>query len=257
MILIIVAAIFAFFGFLGWKKGIIKIVVSIAAMVITLVATAIAAPIVSGAIIHSTNFDEKISDSIYQLLVNNSDIAMDEAVDIEIAPEELSGKEDAIREKINEIGNRYGLPKSVVNTLENVSSAEILNNVIKDGAATIKEVALRAFALRLAQIILNAIVYSVIFISVFIVLRIIVSATGLIGKLPVIHQANQLGGLAFGLLEGLITVWVFFIVLTAISHTEFAANALAEIGGNKILSLIYDNNLILKAILHAVAQIGV
>ena len=43
---------------------------------------------------------------------------------------------------------------------------------------------------------------------------------GIIRRLPIIKQADKLGGVIVGLIEGLVVVWIFFTVVTAISGTE-------------------------------------
>ena len=77
---------------------------------------------------------------------------------------------------------------------------------------------------------------------VSIVLRVVVAATGLIRRLPVIKQADKLGGLIVGLVEGIAVVWIFFTVVTAISGTQAASNILVQIHGNAILEALYNSN---------------
>ena len=89
---------------------------------------------------------------------------------------------------------------------------------------------------------LTAIAYLVIMVVVSIVLRIVVAATGLIRRLPVIKQADKLGGLIVGLIEGIVVVWIFFTVVTAISGTQTASNILVQIHGNVILESLYNCN---------------
>jgi len=116
-------------------------------------------------------------------------------------------------------------------------------SVIREyGEASVKEITIRLIALRLADIVLTAIAYLVIMVVVSIVLRVVVAATGLIRRLPVIKQADKLGGVIVGLIEGLVVVWIFFTVVTAISGTENAANILAQIHKNAFLEALYNNN---------------
>ena len=89
---------------------------------------------------------------------------------------------------------------------------------------------------------MTAIAYLVIMVVVSIVLRIVVAATGLIRRLPVIKQADKLGGLIVGLIEGIVVVWIFFTVVTAISGTQTASNILVQIHGNVILESLYNCN---------------
>ena len=91
--------------------------------------------------------------------------------------------------------------------------SELMSVIREYGEASVKEITIRLIALRLADIVLTAIAYLVIMVVVSIVLRVVVAATGLIRRLPVIKQADKLGGLIVGLVEGLAVVWIFFTVI--------------------------------------------
>ena len=58
----------------------------------------------------------------------------------------------------------------------------------------------------------------------------IIGATGIIRRLPIIKQADKLGGVIVGLIEGLVVVWIFFTVVTAISGTENARSEERRVG---------------------------
>ena len=120
--------------------------------------------------------------------------------------------------------------------------SELMSVIREYGEASVKEITIRLIAFRLADIVLTAIAYLVIMVVVSIVLRVVVAATGLIRRLPVIKQADKLGGVIVGLIEGLVVVWIFFTVVTAISGTENAANILAQIHKNAFLEALYNNN---------------
>lgn len=257
VIAVVVFAIFALFALWGWKQGLIKIVVSIAAMVVTIIATAIIAPLISSAINEKTDWNEKISESVYQMISKNKNI--NDSFDIDEEDTYIEGIEKvseqqtgAIAGKIQMIGERVNMPQNVIDTITEISSAELIDEITAKGSATIKEIAMRAFAMRLADIILRAVVYSAVFIIIFVILKIVVSITGLIGMLPVIHQANQIGGLLCGLIEALIVVWVMFTVITALGGTTQMSQLIGKIHDNVVTDFIYNNNPIMKMLLNAV-----
>ena len=256
-IAVVVFAIFALFALWGWKQGLIKIVVSIAAMVVTIIATAIIAPLISSAINEKTDWNDKISESVYQMISKNKNINDSFDIDeedtyIERIEEVSEQQTGAIAGKIQMIGERVNMPQNVIDTITEISSAELIDEITAKGSATIKEIAMRAFAMRLADIILRAVVYSAMFIIIFVILKIVVSITGLIGMLPVIHQANQIGGLLCGLIEALIVVWVMFTVITALGGTTQMSQLIGQIHDNVVTDFIYNNNPIMKMLLKAV-----
>ena len=182
MLLTGVILILAIFAVIGWRKGVIRLVLSLVSMIVTILAAVIIAPLATTAIRNETNIDENMAQSIYTILSENKEV------------DQYFSNEQMIPDGIN------------------ISEAgEHLQNIV-------------------------------IMVVVFIVLRIIIGATGIIRRLPIIKQADKLGGVIVGLIEGLVVVWIFFTVVTAISGTENAANILAQIHKNAFLEALYNNN---------------
>ena len=66
MVLIAVLAVLCIFALAGMRKGVIRIAVSLAAMVITIAVTTVASPVLSEYIRNNTTWDDKIEKSIYE-----------------------------------------------------------------------------------------------------------------------------------------------------------------------------------------------
>lgn len=241
-VLIAVLAILAICGYAGWRKGIIKMVVSVAAMIVTIIVTVFAAPLLGKIVKNST----KIYDNLY----NSVEMMVAEALQkAEIGTESyIAGDENEIQTYLGQAAKMLKLPESIAVRVEEDVDYDYIEEVQEQGNTTVNTLVSSIISQRLAQIIFNAIIHIIVFIALFVVIRIVMSVTGIIGRLPVIHEANKLLGLAVGLIEGLLIVWVFFALLTAMGSTEWAVNALADIKSSKLLSLIYDNNLILKSV---------
>lgn len=60
MVLIAVLAVLCIFALAGMRKGVIRIAVSLAAMVITIAVTTVASPVLSEYIRNNTTWDDKI-----------------------------------------------------------------------------------------------------------------------------------------------------------------------------------------------------
>ena len=73
--------------------------------------------------------------------------------------------------------------------------------------------------------------------------------TGVISRLPVIHQADKLCGTIASIVEVLIIVWVVFAIVTAFGNNVWASDILAQIHSSSFLEFIYDNNIIMKMII--------
>ena len=147
-----------------------------------------------------------------------------------------------VTDVVAEVGDKINLPESLTEAVKAMPDFELMSVIREYGEASVKEITIRLIAFRLADIVLTAIAYLVIMVVVSIVLRVVVAATGLIRRLPVIKQADKLGGLIVGLVEGIAVVWIFFTVVTAISGTQAASNILVQIHGNAILESLYNCN---------------
>ena len=243
MLLAGVILILIIFALIGWRKGVIRLVLSLVSMIITIMAAVVIAPMATTAIKNNTNIDENIAQSIYTVLYENKEVdeyfedkqVLTGGIDISQVESHIQTVTDVVADKIN-------LPESLTEAVKAMPDSELMSVIREYGEASVKEITIRLIALRLADIVLTAIAYLVIMVVVSIVLRVVVAATGLIRRLPVIKQADKLGGLIVGLVEGIAVVWIFFTVVTAISGTQAASNILVQIHGNAILESLYNCN---------------
>lgn len=274
-VLLAVIIILAECAFMGWRKGIIKIVVSLATVVITLLASTVIAPLAGEFIKNNTGIYSGLEKGVYTAIVKNekvSSIIEDKlGADFRLPIEALNGgtadinkyaevlKDNAavISDAAQGMVEKLNLPENISIQLEKVISADSLGKLAPDTGltavtrlsdGTVTGIVAALIASKLAGIIFNAIVYVIVFALIFIILRVLVFVTDIIGKLPVIKQANKIGGLVLGVVEGLMFVWLLFTVITAFGSFQWASNALSDIAGNEFLSYLYDKNLILKLV---------
>ena len=247
MVLIAVLVVLCIFALIGMKKGVIKIAVSLATMVITIAVTTFAAPVLSEYIRNNTKWDEKIEKSIYENVSRDGKSYGED--DEDIAGVGISAYIDDIEEKVAAISEKMNLPDSLTKGVSESVTSKLVENVEESATLTLKDIASKIFAAQMAAIIVNAVSYCIVFIALFIILKIITAVTGIISRLPVIHQADRLGGFVTGLVEGLIVVWLMFAIVTAAGNSSWAADILAQIHSNSFLEFVYNNNLIMKIIL--------
>lgn len=152
----------------------------------------------------------------------------EEAVIISISQlEEYAGQ---IQKNVNDIMKKLNLPESVIGSGNgNGSYMQDVFHVTGNAQVTMKNIMAAVIAAKLAGLALNAIIYIAVYLVVFAILKIVFAVTGVVGRLPLIYQANKLLGLAFGIIEGLVIVWLLFAVITACSNMQWAAKALIEI----------------------------
>ena len=220
-VLIAVIGIIAVLGWLGLKKGLIKMVFSLVSTVAALLIAAIFSPVVAGMMKSNEEivgfFDEKIGSFL--------DFSGEEA------------KEDEQEAFIDSLP----LPETFKETLAKNNTVE---NYVSMQAENFEEYVCR----QIANVIMNAIAFVITLVLAIIALVFLCNALDLIAKLPLLRQINAVSGLATGLAEGILLVWILFAVLTMFAGSEFGREALEMIAENPFLDFLYKNNLVSRFI---------
>jgi len=97
--------------------------------------------------------------------------------------------------------------------------------------------------------ITNGIGFLLSFTLATIIVKVILYAVNLLTAIPGISFINALGGLLLGAVQGILWIWVFFIIVTVICNTAIGKSLLSAIEGSTILSYLYDRNQLLQVIM--------
>ncbi|MCH5274071.1 MAG: CvpA family protein [Lachnospiraceae bacterium] len=223
-VLIAVIAIIAVLGWLGWNKGLIKMVFSLASTIVALLFAAIFSPVIAGAMKNNEKivsfFDEKISTLI--------DFSSEEAEEDEESKQEL-------------LIDSLPFPETMKESLMKNNTAD---NYISMDADNFEEYVCR----QITNMIINAICFVITLAVAIIALAVACGMLNILAKLPLLRQLNEAAGLAAGLAEGLLLVWILFVVLTMLTGSEFGQEAMKMIAENPLLDFLYKNNLVSKFI---------
>lgn len=207
----------------GYSKGFIRIVLSFAMTIISFILAILLAGPFESFVKNSTPVYDKINKQMTEY------VSKYVPKELDAASEEL--QKEAIRE--------LKLPSALQSRL-------IDGNTIDEKLAMGTESFSEYLAVSLTDTLVEAFSVIILFICIKLILRIIVSLIDLISRLPLVNGVNKsLGGLV-GLAEGILIIWVACIMLTAISGTEIGQQIFSAISTNKILSFVYNNNLLLK-----------
>lgn len=220
-LLIIVLAILVTNTLIGRKVGFIRTVFSLCSMIVAVVLTIWISPYVNDFLRGNDKIYQKISSTVEEMITFSEDQT------------DANGQVAAIE--------KLSLPKSIKDSL-------IENN----NAEAYKALSINSFqeyvSSYLTGLIINAMSFLITFIVILILLWVICFALDIISKLPLLNQINKTAGMLAGLVHGLIVVWLFFILVTVFGSTQLGKQALEMIGDSQVLSLIYNNNFILKFI---------
>ncbi len=95
-----------------------------------------------------------------------------------------------------------------------------------------------------ANFVLQRLAWILSFTIILILLSVIVHMLDLITKLPVLKSINRLGGLIIGLMEGVLVVWLLFLLIVLCQNSELGKEMMTSIQQQPILKFLYDYNMI-------------
>lgn len=230
-LLIVVIAIILVTGILGYYKGLIKTVLSMATIVLSVVLTSIVAP--EAARILCEN--EEVYGSVYETVSENIDLS-------DVTKELAAQAGDTLDEAAQaEILDNVGMPPIV---REIIIDSGNLEKFVNDNSEKFEEY---VYSL-ITDLIINSSTYVIVFIVFSIVIAIVSSALNIISKLPVLKSLNRMAGAVLGVVEGFVIVWLLFILISVIPGNEFMEKCNEEIEDNAVLTYLYDNNVIMNVV---------
>ena len=210
---------------IGYSRGFLKSMFSMAQMLIAIFLVLMISPILKGVLRENTSLYDQTKEKVVS----------------------------AIESELPDLTGGMELPAEMENELiDRIASAEILQELLKKNNTpeVYESLGVTSFidyiGTYMAELVITAVSFVIAFIAVMIVLQIISLIFDLIGKLPVLGGINRLAGGLLGAAEGLIILWLLCLVATAFPNTSLGSEVLAAIGQSELLSMIYNNNLVLN-----------
>lgn len=104
--------------------------------------------------------------------------------------------------------------------------------------------------------ILNVAAFLASVLIVHLLLWLSISALSILANLPVIRVVNRVAGLALGLLQAMLVLWLAFLILSLVSGTGIGMQLMKMVESGTWLNWLYQSNLFLKIVLRASAFFG-
>lgn len=153
----------------------------------------------------------------------------------------------------NIVIEKTGIDESIQNTITNtilpegatVTDEVDLSNNIPSVILNNAENTVESISTSISNTLIETACLLIIYVAVKIVLKFVTIIADLIAKLPILNQFNKLGGTLYGILEGLLIVFVGFAVIS-LTAPLFDTSLLETINNSTLGSLFYNNNIILK-----------
>lgn len=207
---LVVIAVLILCTYVGYKRGLTKSIIKILSFVIAICIAFMLFKPVSNIVIDNTNYDENIQASIVQVF------------------EDKEGNNEEQKENSPILQH--------INAEVKKATEEKKNEVVNDAARKISINIIKIF----------------VFIGLFIIARIalifVKALTNLLTKLPLIKQCDKIGGVIYGIAEGLIIIFVALALITFISTIVNKYEVLELINNSYIARYLNEYNILLNII---------
>ena len=212
--LVILAIIVANVG-IGFKRGLTGSLLKIASFFIALIIAFLFYKPVADLVIANTNWDDDLQASIEQML--NGEVGEDG--------------------KVNE--EQSSLPKEMV---------EYINQNIDKVVQEAKNEVVPTVATQITSTIIQAGSAIVLFIIAKIILTIVSFLLKFITELPILKQVDKTGGIIYGLIAGLVSIWIVLAIISLLSPALENTGFIKAISESAIGGFLYNNNLLMTII---------
>ena len=203
----------------GHYRGFLRLAVTMTALILSLIVVRVAMPYVTGALKENTGIHRAIGQGLLHMA----------GVEDESGEPQLPAQQ---REAIE----RLKLPEQMKEVLLENNNNEIYHILGVDAF-------LDYLGAYLANMVLNLIGSVLLFLIVFVAIRLLVKWLDLVAKLPILSGINQIAGAVLGGLQGLLVLWVAGLIVKACSSMPWSQAVLAQIEGSLWLGFLYHNNI--------------
>ena len=205
---LVILGIMALCIIIGYVRGLTGSLIKILSFVLSIIIAFVLFIPVSNLIIDKTGIDENLEQTIRDAIV----------------------QEDVTEET--------KMPETITN---------YIGEKIEQASDSAKEAIVDSTARDVAVTIVKAGTWIGLFIVARILLILLRFITSLIAKLPVIKQFDKLGGVIYGILEGIIIIYLILAIISFIAPM-IGENIITAIDESMVGSMLYNNNLLLKII---------
>ena len=210
---LIIIAIVLLFIIVGYKKGLTGSLIKLLSFAIAVVLALILYKPVANTIIQRTQIDENLENAIITTFRSQEN------------------------NQIKQEKKQSNMPETIVNNI---------NTQIDEATAEAKNAIVENTAMKTTKTIINIGSGILIYIIVRFLLFIISIFAKQITKLPIIKQMDKTGGIIYGILEGMVIVYILLSIISLLSVIWNDNIIIQAITKSTIGDMLYNNNIILK-----------
>lgn len=218
-----IGIVFALCVLIGCFRGLIKVILSMAGLLVSILIAVYAAPHLSVYLQEHTEIDEKIANYI---------------------------SEELHFDKMGEETSK-GIQVSLINALpiqDNIKSSILDNNNVEMYKALGVSSVYDYIAKSIAVVFMNVMVFLVLTALCRLFFVFVGKKSEGFSRLPIVKWIDKLGGGLLGALKGIILIWLFFLLLSVTSASAWSQDIVTQIDQIYLLKLLYDHNIILDIV---------
>ena len=205
MILDIIVIAFVLLGaFLGYKKGLVGVAISLISIILSIVLGLLFNGVIANGIYNDTTLGKGIEQTIYNGI--NTTLNTNETDETEAE------------------NNMY---ENLVNSIVGPAKDALTNEQL---------------AKTITMYILKGMSFIIIFVAVFVICYILQMVLNLVFDLPILHSVNQIGGIAAGVIKAVIKVYIVLAIISFLEPMSILEPVINYINSSAVTSFLYHNN---------------
>ncbi len=211
---LIIIAFFALSIYWGYKRGLVNVITSLVAFILAIILTLIIYKPISNFLQSNTPLGQTIEQKLSSTLNETS-----------LVNGELLSK------------NTSNLPSSAI---------DFINKRAEEAISSGQEYVVNAVSSSLTGYIIKLIAAFIAFILVRAFLVLFKAIFQLVAELPIISQIDKLGGIVYGFLRALISIYVLLIIITIVGSFIHNWNVMYAVDASHLGSFFYNHNLLMN-----------
>lgn len=221
-----VAAVALFFICIvnGYRKGFLRIVISLLGIILIIATVTVVSPYVSNYLINHTKTYNTVKQKV-----------------IDVFEEDNSKLDNTVPENQTLTIESYDLPDILKTSLIKNNTADMYQTLM----VSIFEDYIAGY---LARIIINAISFFGMFLMLAVFLWFVLFSADIIARIPIIKGLNKFLGAIAGSVKALIITWVFFFVIIIFFGNQIGNTMMTEVKDSRFLSFLFNINMLLRFI---------
>ncbi|NLG05396.1 MAG: hypothetical protein GX567_16465 [Clostridia bacterium] len=208
----------------GYRKGFLRIAISLVSFVLTIMVVTVISPYISNYLINHTPVYDQLRQKV-----------------VEVFAEDNAKLDNSIPENQKITIENYNLPDIVKNSLVENNTEEVYQTLL----VHLFEDYVSGY---LSRMIINAITFIGSFIMLWILINVVLLSADFISRIPIIKGFNKMIGATAGLLWGLLIVWILFFVAIVFFGNTLGNTMILYINESKFLTILFNNDFLFKYI---------